>query len=209
MEGNKINGNKMRAIETKNKIYQCADQLFKEYGFDNVSVDSIVEKAGISKGSFYVHFNSKDALIVALIKEYVSNLDLDYRAFVETFPDNTSASVILLSLIEKISYIITVNIGYIYMKNIYRIQIDKTIPTDTIWSENRDIYKTFCNLIDEGIRQGEFCSDFSVTTVAVHLVMSIRGLCYEWCIRYPDFDLKEQMLAHFKLLLLGLKNRRD
>jgi hypothetical protein len=37
-----------------------------------------------------------------------------------------------------------------------------------------------------------------------HFVMTFRGLCYEWCIRYPEFDLKEQVLKHFKLLLDGI-----
>lgn len=46
---------KTKAIETKNKIYRSANQLFREYGLENVSVDSIVEMAGVSKGAFYVH----------------------------------------------------------------------------------------------------------------------------------------------------------
>ncbi|WP_312648685.1 TetR/AcrR family transcriptional regulator [Aminipila sp.] len=205
MEVKKINGNKVRATKTKNKIYQCADQLFKEYGFDNVSVDSIVEKAGISKGTFYVHFDSKDSLIVALITEYVSKLDLDYRAFLKSFPEDTSSSVVLFSLVEKIADFIGSSIGYIEMKNVYRIQIDRTVDTSMLLGANRDIYGTFQDLIDQGIRQGEFRSDFSAKTVAVHLVMAMRGLCYEWCIRYPDFNLKEQMMEHFTLLLSGLK----
>ena len=41
---------------------------------DDVSVDSIVKKAGVSKGSFYVHYESKAALVYVLIKDYVGEL---------------------------------------------------------------------------------------------------------------------------------------
>lgn len=52
---------------------------------ENVSVNSIVKKAGISKGDFYVHFDSRDALTAVLIAEYVKQADLSYEAFIEPF----------------------------------------------------------------------------------------------------------------------------
>ncbi len=57
----------------------------------------------------------------------------------------------------------------------------------------------------KGIRQGEFKNNLPADELTRHLVMAIRGVSYEWCIRYPGFDLKEQATAHFKLLLAGIK----
>jgi len=205
MDTANTNSRKIKAAETKSKLYQCADQLFREYGFENVSVDSIVEKAGISKGSFYVHFDSKDALTAALIGEYVNKLDLSYKAFPETFPDSTKTSVILLSLVGKIAGIITDNIGYNLIKLAYRIQIDRNIGTGVLLSYGRDIYGVFSDLIRRGIRQGEFRMELDAAAVAEQLVTVLRGFTYEWCTRYPDFNLKEQILIHFEILLSGLK----
>jgi AcrR family transcriptional regulator len=205
----KISVRKIKAAETKGKIYKCADELFREYGFDKVSVDAIVEKAEISKGAFYVHFDSKDSLIVSLIMEYVCKLDLDYRSFYEAFPDDTAASKILLSLVEEIAEILVSKIGYNLLKNVYRIQIDRPVDTNILWESNRDIYKTISDLITHGIQQGEFKSELTADTIASHFVMAMRGLTYEWCIRYPDFDLKEQLLKHFEILLEGIKKEGD
>jgi hypothetical protein len=36
-------------------------------------------------------------------------------------------------------------------------------------------------------------------------MMAIRGITYEWCIRYPDFDYKEEALRHFEILLAGIR----
>jgi len=201
----KISIRKIKATETKSKIYKCADELFREYGFEKVSVDAIVEKAEISKGAFYVHFDSKDSLIISLIMEYVCKLDLDYRSFYESSSDDIAASNILLSLIEEVAEIIANKIGYNLIKNVYRIQIDRPVDTNILWENNRDIYKTISDLVTRGIQQGEFKSELTADAIAYHFVMAMRGLTYEWCIRYPDFDLKEQLLKHFEILLEGIK----
>ena len=196
---------KIRGAITKSAIYESALQLFGEYGFDKVSVDSIVEKAGISKGAFYVHFNSKNSLAAELISEYANKSDLDYKAFVESFPADASACAILVSLIEIISDNITDTIGYGYMKSTYTILLDRTIDSDMMLGYSRKIYEIFRSVIDRGLQQGEFKANNSADLLAEHFVMAIRGLTYEWCIRYPDFDLKDKLLKHFELLLSGVR----
>lgn len=205
MQDKKRNGKQMQAAETKKKICQSAAALFKEYGFENVSVDSIVEKAGISKGGFYVHFNSKDALTSALIEEYVNQLDLGYKVFLDEFSDSINASDILLALINKISDTMTDDIGYNLTKLAYRIQIDQNISTGPLLNYNRDIYGIFSSLIQRGIRQNEFRAVLDANMLADQFVTTLRGFTYEWCIRYPEFNLKDELSRHFNLLLLGIK----
>jgi AcrR family transcriptional regulator len=125
MEEKKINRKKLQGAETKRKIIESADSLFREYGFENVSVNSIMKRAEISKGDFYVHFDSKDALTAVLIAEYVKQADLSYEKFIETFPDNTETAVILLALVGKIADVITDRVGYDLIRLAYRIQIDR------------------------------------------------------------------------------------
>jgi AcrR family transcriptional regulator len=205
MEKEKMNWKKLQGAETRRKIIESADSLFREYGFDNVSVDSIVEKAGISKGGFYVHFESKDALTAVLITEYVKRADLSYGAFTETFPEGAETSAILLSLVGKIADMITDRVGYVLIKMAYRIQIDRNISTDALLSYSRDIYRVFGSLIQRGVRRGEFTKELDAETTAEQFVTVLRGFTYEWCIRYPDFHLKEELLRQFQLLLSGLE----
>lgn len=199
------NDRKTKALETKKKIYESADQLFKKHGIEKVSVDSIVETAGVSKGAFYVHFESKDFLIAAIIADFIKKLDLDYELYLQSFPVGTMASDILISLVEKIAEIMSVTIGYDLIKIIYEVQLTRTINTDTILGYDRDIYKMFNDVICKGVKQGEFRTDLSLDTITKHCLLAIRGITYEWCIRYPDFDLKDQILKHFELLLTGIK----
>ncbi len=205
MEDIKISGKKQQGAETKRKIIESADLLFREYGFENVSVDLIVEKAGISKGGFYVHFESKDALTAILIGEYVEKLDLSYEAFLETFTESEEAADILISFVGEIADKITDKIGYNLIKLAYRIQIDRNISADDLLSYRRDIYQVFSELIQRGIRRGEFREQLDAKMTTAQLVAVLRGFTYEWCIRYPNFCLKEELLRHFHLLLYGIK----
>lgn len=207
MKKKAIISRKEKAAETKIKIYKSAEQLFDKYGFDNVNINDIVENAGVAKGSFYVHFESKNTLIAALINDYVNKVDMDYRTYLESFSSDTPAPDILISLVGKIADVITSIIGYENMKNLYKVQITKDINTQAVMDYNRDIYKMFQVVISKGVQQGVFRSDLSVDDITKHFMLAYRGLTYEWCIRYPDFDLKEQVLKHFKILLTGINSK--
>jgi len=54
---------------TKKRILTAAYRLFYKKGFTRVSMDSISEAAGITKRSVYYHFESKDALVAAVLKD--------------------------------------------------------------------------------------------------------------------------------------------
>lgn len=55
-------------------------ELFAEKGFESTSVQEITDKCGMSKGAFYLSFNSKDELILSLIDHFMMQVisDIDY-----------------------------------------------------------------------------------------------------------------------------------
>lgn len=52
----------------KQEILDTAAVLFAEKGFDNTSVNDILERLGIAKGTLYYHFKSKECIMDALIE---------------------------------------------------------------------------------------------------------------------------------------------
>lgn len=205
MEKKKLSKRKIQAAETKKKIYETARQLVVEYGIGNVSVDSIVKAAEVSKGTFYVHFESKDSLVADLINDYTNIADMDYKSFLMTVSDRDSVLDILVLLADKISDFIQSKIGVENMKVLYKGHLTKTINTAYAMDYNRELYKLFTEVLERGVDQGELRVDIPVDSLAKHLILGIRGVTFEWCIRYPDFILKDQVHDHFKILLYGLK----
>jgi len=57
-----------RGAATKERIVDAAAELFYAQGLRAVSADKIIERAGITKVTFYRHFPSKDDLIVAYLE---------------------------------------------------------------------------------------------------------------------------------------------
>lgn len=205
MKEKKFDKRKVQGAETKKRLYEIAEKLFAQHEFANVSVEDITDEAGITKGAFYVHFASKDELIALLIADYAARADMDYKVFLETLPSDMPTSDVLLTLIEKIADVLMNKIGCNNMKKVYQMMLAGTIETEAVKGYSRDIYTLFYSILEKGIWRGELKKGLPVDVLSQHLVMAIRGISYEWCIRYPDFDLKEQSMEHFRLLLEGIK----
>jgi len=59
-------------MSKKQSIIDAAIELFSEKGYEATSIQEITERCGISKGAFYLHFKSKDELILAIV-DYIIN----------------------------------------------------------------------------------------------------------------------------------------
>ena len=54
--------------EREQLILQAAEELLVERGYHETSIDEIAARVGVSKGTIYLHFQSKDDLILALFE---------------------------------------------------------------------------------------------------------------------------------------------
>lgn len=64
-----------RSQETRQRILTAAGQLFSHTGYDATGVAQICASAGISKGAFYHHFPTKQAVFLALLDDWLAEVD--------------------------------------------------------------------------------------------------------------------------------------
>ena len=57
---------------TRAKIVESARKLFNRHGFEQVSIDTIMTEAGLTRGGFYNHFESKDELYAAAVASFTT-----------------------------------------------------------------------------------------------------------------------------------------
>lgn len=69
----------VKAGSTRERLLDAAAVLFYEQGFHAVGVDRILDEVGVTKTTFYNHFESKDALVVAVL-EHRDQRDMDALA---------------------------------------------------------------------------------------------------------------------------------
>jgi TetR/AcrR family transcriptional repressor of nem operon len=55
---------------TRTRIIEAARRLFNRHGFEQVTIDQVMADAGLTRGGFYHHFPSKDALYAAAVSSY-------------------------------------------------------------------------------------------------------------------------------------------
>ena len=63
----------------KEQILKAARAVLAEKGFSQMRVSEVVERAGLSQGSFYLHFTSKESVVAELVQSMI----LDATALIE------------------------------------------------------------------------------------------------------------------------------
>lgn len=66
--------------ERKNEFLDVAERLFKTNGYEETSVNSIVESVGVAKGTFYHYFDTKEEILKAILHRNMMN----YVNYIET-----------------------------------------------------------------------------------------------------------------------------
>lgn len=185
--------------KTKRKIFVTAMKLFKEKGYDNVTVDEIVKEAEIAKGTFYIYFRTK-AHIVA---EVFTELDINYENSMKKVEALESSLEKLRSLLNDAIEIQRDYVGYDLTMIGYRAQLELHI--DYSMDAKRPLYKYVAELIREGQKCGELNEDDTPEYYARILIRSIRGAMYEWCVSYNNYDFVEDGKKYIDNLLKILK----
>jgi AcrR family transcriptional regulator len=100
--------------ERKSQILNAAEEVFTEKGFDQARMDDIAGQTGLSKGSLYRYFKSKDDLIIAILDrlfqrefgqmEKLVVADKSARACIEEFTDLTTRDVSAMLRLLPIFY---------------------------------------------------------------------------------------------------------
>jgi AcrR family transcriptional regulator len=69
-----------RGEETRQRILEVALEAFARYGYDATGVAEICRRAGITKGGFYHHFPSKQAVFLDLFEQWLGGIDAQLEA---------------------------------------------------------------------------------------------------------------------------------
>lgn len=76
--------------ERRTQFIQAAQQLFFTNGYEATSVNDIINAVGVSKGAFYHHFDSKEAILVAVVSAMVTQT----TALIQPILDDSQLSAI-------------------------------------------------------------------------------------------------------------------
>jgi Transcriptional regulator len=149
--------------QTKQKIIDTALVLFEEKGFNDTTVQDIIDKMQMSKGAIYHHFRSKDDIVLA-VRDQVAMEDsnvIENLIHKSQLPIKTKISKIIMHLTtserkRKLLDCVCLRNKVVLLDNVR--SIERSAP----------LWKT---LINQGIEEGVFKTDFPYEAAEVLMLL--------------------------------------
>ena len=187
--------------ERKSQILNAAERIFTKKGFSDARMDDIAEGTGLSKGTLYLYFKSKEDLIIAILDRIFLSAfrQLDTRASPETtateavwhFTEEVIRDYLKMLHMMPIAYEFLAlafrnSIVQKAMKQYFNVYMDALVP-----------------IIQRGIDAGEF-RQVDAQEVAIAAGAIFEGTVLLWVYDNSRVDVECHIRSSIKLLLDGL-----
>jgi AcrR family transcriptional regulator len=184
-------GRQRRALRNPNpevrlRLLEAADKLIHEQGFPALRIEQIVEKAGLSIGTFYLYFESKDDLFVNLV---IQNTGLLQRRL-------EAASMTEGTVLQRFDRVLDTYLDFVKEHErgflFYHIAgyVDTTVGPLSIWACNQSA-ATLRPLLEEGITRGEI-RKVDPELLASAMVALTQHIASYW-LQHQDLYSREQI----------------
>lgn len=149
----------------KQELLRIAYRLFLSKGYEETSIDEIIEEAQIAKGTFYYHFQSKEALLEFLINKMITEKVEQAKKILSapmSAPEKTVA--IITSLRPEQTEMDIQNALHKKENAIIHEKINKRVIDEAV--------PILCEVVSEGISQGILKCDNIKERVRMTLIIS-------------------------------------
>jgi AcrR family transcriptional regulator len=185
-----------RAERTRGRIREVANQLFLARGFEATTVDAIVNAAGVSKGTFYLHFDRKEDLLL----EYGAKRLALIR---EMLPDLVTRERFADALGELVDRVIR---GKSWDRAVTgRAIVEMGTSAERLSPLPQKLLKP---LVEIGQARGQVRSDIPADALSQFIVRSILGALRDWGLGTDDLS-RDEALDYALTLVLDALAKRD
>lgn len=196
-----------RGQETRSRILDAAAASFALQGYDATGVAEICRRAGVSKGAFYHHFPSKQAVFIRLTERWLGGLDAQL-AELRSGADTTHQA--LLQMAGTIGQVFASASGQLPM---FLEFMNQAIRDPVIWAATNAPYRRyrgyFADMIEDGVTEGAL-RPVDAALVAQVLVSLAVGLLLQGLLDPQGADWGEVAREGVRMLLDSLDlERRD
>ena len=183
----------------------AAVEEFCRSGYDAASVSDICREAGVSKGAFYHHFPSKQALFLAIMRDWLQGIDTQLFAN-RTQGKNVSQAI--QDMGSTLGVIFHVANGQLPMFMEFMVQAsrDKEVWNEVI-APYRQYQQGFSDLINEGKKEGSFRADVEAGEAAWVLISLAVGILLQGVVDPGATDWESVTNKGVQMILDGLKEK--
>ena len=191
---------KKKTRNTRGKIIDAAWQLFYRQGYDDTTVEEIIEASGTSRGSFYHYFQGKDDLLSTLADVF----DRKYEELVETMDPEMDRFDQLMYLNRELFAMLENSISLDLVARLYSSQL-VTRGDKSLMDHNRIYYRLLRQIVLQGQERGELRLDVTANEIVRAYALCERALIYDWCLSGGDYSLTQYAKAMMPMFLQGFR----
>ena len=171
-------------LQTKSRIISAAWRLFYDKGYDDTTIEDIVELSETSKGSFYHYFDGKDALLGTLSTLF----DEKYEELMPQLDAISSCFERLMFLNRELFLMIENSISIDLLSKLLATQLFAKGERHLL-DRNRTYFKLLLKTVKTGQTSGELVSDVSANEIVKAYALSERAFLYDWCLCSGEYSL--------------------
>ena len=187
---------KKRTQNTRGKIIEAAWRLFYRQGYDDTTVEEIIEESGTSRGSFYHYFQGKDGLLSTLSDVF----DQKYDELMETIDPEQDRFEQLMYLNRELFAMIENSISLDLLARLYSSQL-VTRGDRSLLAHGRTYYQLLRQIVLQGQERGELRGDVTANEIVRAYALCERALIYDWCLSAGDYSLTQYSAAMMPMFL--------
>lgn len=169
-----------RNDDIKNKILESATKLLRERSFTDISIADIAQQAGVTKGSVYYYYNSKEDLLYDIADGYLQLLYHDLMAWLEDESKDTSLPRLLRYTYQR-------GIGDPGKSLRLHLTLDAIAGNALLRDKLLGRYRMFKNILSEKLRERMPGEDSEYYAWLV--IVTVDGLMLQSLLNNPEIDI--------------------
>ena len=206
-------GTRQRRKETRpQELLDAALALFVEKGFAATRAEEVAQHAGVSKGTLYLYYPSKEELFKAVVRHNVVSLIQEGREMVEQFEGSSADLLVCLMQTwwDRVGNTAAAGIHKIVLSEVRNFPELAQFYSDEVIVPADQL---FCSAVQRGITRGEFrpmpLHEVAHALIAPLIFMALHRHSFGACQIQGSvaMDPLVMLKTHFDLVLRGLEVR--
>ena len=184
------------------QITNAATKVFAEQGFDKARMDDIASEANLSKGTLYLYFKSKDAIITHLLDRLFEREFADLSALANTDRPASEKLVVFTNTIvaDLQNWSRLIPIMYEFLGRLFR----QNVVQQAFKKYMNHYLDIITPIIQEGINAGEF-KEKDAQEVAIAIGAIVEGTILLWVYDSKKVDLERHLHAGMALIMEAIQ----
>ena len=196
-ENTELSKQQLKSKETKERIFKAAKEILKKDGYENLSIKKICEEAGVSNGSFYHHFKTKDDLLSYYIEEQPT-MDSVLLELPKSTDEAKKAIVgVYLNYVKYCK-----ELGVDFIAGYYTPHNQALNPN--IRTERPYPIVTVQQYLEKIVEANTIQLKLTISEIVTDIRMIVIGNVFEWAMTKGDADFEENIRRSISYFLDGI-----